>query len=359
MKDNKQKVILLIEDNSDMRENTAEILELAGYQVLTAENGKIGVEIANRTPLDLIISDVMMPELDGFGVLHILSKTPRTARIPFIFLTAKAEKSDFRKGMNLGADDYLTKPFEEVELLDAVESRLRKSSILQMEFQNNAEGLQRFLNEARGLQALTNLSDDRETMIYSKKQIIYREGSYPKKLFFIEKGRVRTYKTNEDGKEYVTGLFKAGDFIGYRSLLENSTYHESASAMEETEVRFIPREDFFNLLYGNRDVSSQFIKMMANALEEKEERLLRLAYDSVRMRVAGALLRLKDRFEGTEDTRNFSMAISREELASIVGTAQETVIRTLSDFKKEKVIEVRGSSITILDPEGLLRISGQ
>lgn len=362
MSEQKKQSILLIEDNPEMRENTAEILELAGYELFTAENGKVGVEIANRIPLDLIISDVMMPELDGFGVLHILSKSPRTARIPFIFLTAKAEKSDFRKGMNLGADDYLTKPFEEVELLDAVESRLKKSRILNIEFENNVEGLQQFLNEARGLKALEGLSSDRETMVYSKKQFIYREGSYPKKLFFIKSGRVRTYKTNEDGKEYVTGLFKAGDFIGYRALLEDSTYSESATAMEDTELQVIPRNDFFSLLYSNRDVSSQFIRMMANALEEKEERLLRLAYDSVRMRVAGALLQLRDRFQTKEDQekdRNFSMAISREELASIVGTAQETVIRTLSDFKKDKAIEIRGSNITILDPEELRRTSGQ
>lgn len=118
--------IVLIEDNADVRETTADILELANYEVITAESGKLGIEKATEHQPDLIICDIMMPGLDGYGVLHILSKKPETASIPFIFLTAKAEKDDVRKGMNLGADDYLTKPFEEMELLNAVESRLRK-----------------------------------------------------------------------------------------------------------------------------------------------------------------------------------------------------------------------------------------
>src|SRR4051812_33462814 len=109
------KKILLIEDSREMRENTAEILELANYNVITAANGKIGVEYAVKELPDLIICDIMMPELDGYGVLYMLGKNPATASIPFIFLTAKAEKTDLRKGMSMGADDYLTKPFEEME----------------------------------------------------------------------------------------------------------------------------------------------------------------------------------------------------------------------------------------------------
>src|SRR3954452_19104321 len=104
--------ILVIDDNNDIRENTAEILDLAGYKAFTAENGKIGVEIAIREKPSVIVCDIMMPELDGYGVLHLLRKNPETRHIQFIFLTAKAEKSDFRKGMEMGADDYITKPFE-------------------------------------------------------------------------------------------------------------------------------------------------------------------------------------------------------------------------------------------------------
>src|SRR5437870_2171162 len=113
--------ILLIEDNREVRENTAEILELAGYEVATAPDGKKGVEQVNKQKPDLIICDIMMPVLDGLGVLHLLNKNPETSNIPFIFLTAKAERSDMRKGMDMGADDYITKPFDKIELLNAVE----------------------------------------------------------------------------------------------------------------------------------------------------------------------------------------------------------------------------------------------
>src|SRR3954465_5515474 len=106
------KRILVIEDNEEVRENTSEILELSNYKVFTAENGKQGVEIATREKPDLIVCDIMMPVLDGYGVLHLLSKNQDTSMIPFIFLTAKSEKTDFRKAMELGADDYLTKPFD-------------------------------------------------------------------------------------------------------------------------------------------------------------------------------------------------------------------------------------------------------
>src|ERR1700741_579535 len=138
------KKILLIEDNNDVRENTAEILELANYKVFTAGNGKKGVELAQREKPDLIICDIMMPVLDGYGVLHLLSKTQETASIPFIFLTAKAERTDFRKGMEMGADDYVTKPFDDIELLNAIESRLKKSEILRKEFTKSIEGINDF-----------------------------------------------------------------------------------------------------------------------------------------------------------------------------------------------------------------------
>ena len=110
-----QKTILIIDDNEDIRENTAEILSLGGYKTVTAENGKRGVEAALASKPDLIVCDIMMPELDGYGVLHLLRKNPETENIPLIFLTAKAERSDLRKGMEMGADDYVTKPFEEIE----------------------------------------------------------------------------------------------------------------------------------------------------------------------------------------------------------------------------------------------------
>ncbi|HPD52407.1 MAG: response regulator [Bacteroidota bacterium] len=349
------KKILLIEDNADMRENTAEILELANYKVISAPNGRVGVEKASKENPDLIICDIMMPELDGYGVLYLLSKNPSTASIPFIFLTAKAEKADLRKGMSMGADDYLTKPFEEMELLNAVEARLRKSDVFRKEFTKNIEGLSEFLAQARGLEELSRLSADRKVHHFKKKEMIYMEGDEPNGIIFVVKGRIKTYKTNEDGKEFITGIHKEGDFLGYIDLIENTEYRESAEAMDEAEVTIIPRQDFFSLLYSNRDVAAKFIKLLSNNLQETEDRLLNLAYNSVRKRVADALITLQQRYHTAKD-QNSGFSVSREDLASMVGTATESVIRTLSDFKEEKLIDIKEKNIFILNPDRLSRM---
>lgn len=353
--ENKKK-ILLIEDNPDMRDNTAEILELADYHVLTAENGKQGVAIAKEEHPDLIICDIMMPELDGYGVLRMLSKNSETASIPFIFLSAKAEKSDFRKGMNLGADDYITKPFDDVELMDAIEMRMKKSEIINRDYEKSAEGIDQFMKDVRGMDALNALTENREARILKKKEAIYHEGNFAHGIYFITKGKVRTFKTNEDAKEYTTGLFKPGDFLGYLPLLRDTPYEESAMVMEDSEVTIIPKDDFFTLVHNNRDVSNKFIKMLSDNLSEKEEELLHLAYDSVRKRVADALVQLRDKFKAEGQPDPFSMAVSRDHLASIVGTSKECVIRVLSEFKDEGLVSTKLSEITVLQPEKLSRV---
>ncbi len=124
------KKVLLIEDDAALRENTAELLELNNYEVFTAPNGKIGIEKTKEVLPDVVVCDIMMPEIDGYGVLQDLSTDNRTMHIPFIFLSAKTEHKEIRRGMDLGADDYLTKPFEEEELVSAIESRLAKAEIL-------------------------------------------------------------------------------------------------------------------------------------------------------------------------------------------------------------------------------------
>jgi len=342
------KTILLIEDNLDVRENTAEILELADYKVFTAENGKVGVELAKKHLPDLIICDIMMPELDGYGVIHVLSKHPETATIPFIFLTAKTEKSEIRKGMNLGADDYLTKPFDDLELLDAVEIRLRKSELIRKSSSTSIDNLDQISKAARGLKELEDLvSDQHKITKFKKKQILYSEGNSAHSLYFVVKGKVKTFKTNKDAREYITGLHKDGDFVGYFSLLENSYYSDSATVLEDSEICIIPKQEFFALLYSNLDIAGQFIKMLSNDIKESEERLLKLAYNSVRKRVAESLMMLLDNYK-KENTTSFVMAVSREDLASLTGASKETVIRTLSDFKDEGLVQLDGSRITIL-----------
>lgn len=121
------KKILVIEDEPEMRRNITTLLRYHQYETFAAENGRAGVEAARREIPDLILCDVMMPELDGYGVLKTLQTDTVLAQIPFIFLTAKGEKDDLRCGMNLGADDYLTKPVANTDLVQAIEARLRRS----------------------------------------------------------------------------------------------------------------------------------------------------------------------------------------------------------------------------------------
>jgi DNA-binding response OmpR family regulator len=147
------------------------------------------VEKALAQKPDLIICDIMMPVLDGYGVLHLVSKNEQLAGIPFIFLTAKSERTDFRKGMEMGADDYISKPFTEIELLNAIESRLKKSALFNKEYESNVEGMQLMLNEFKGVNALHDLAADRHINHYKKKQSIYTEGNHPNRLYFIQKGK--------------------------------------------------------------------------------------------------------------------------------------------------------------------------
>ena len=347
------KKILVIEDNLEVRENTAEILELSGYETLTAQNGKEGVQVAQSELLDLIICDIMMPELDGYGVLRILNKNPQTSRIPFIFLTAKAEMADLRKGMNLGADDYLTKPYDEVELLDAVELRLAKHSQSQDSFSQDEQGLNSFLSHARTQESLEHLAENREHRIYKTKDVIFQEGTYPHHLLFVIRGKVKTFKSNTDAKDFITHLYAGGDFIGYEPLLTESPYQSSAEALDETEVALIPKEDFLALVYNNRDIANAFIHMLAGSVQEREVQLLQLAYNTVRKRVADALLALKDQY-GQE--MPFSMRIPRDSLAAMVGTSKECVIRVLSDLKSDEIVATDMSEITILDESKLKSI---
>ncbi len=346
------KTILLIEDNAAMRDNISEILELSDYKVFTAPNGKVGVELAKKEKPDLIICDITMPELDGYGVLHILGKSDETSGIPFVFLTAKAEKADFRKGMTLGADDYLTKPFDDVELLDVVQIRLKKAALLKKEVEKTARGLNEFIENVKDSQAISSFTNERSLKAHKKKERVFSEGNYPTGLYLVNKGKVKTFKTNEAGKELITGIHIEGDFMGYVPLLEDTAHTESAEVLEDSEIYVVPKQDFFALLYNNKEVSRKFIQLLSNNLSEREDRLIKLAYNSVRKRVAEALVLLHDRYQQAGKTKT-AISVSREDLAGIVGTATESVIRTLGDFKEEKLIEIVKGDISILNLEKL------
>ena len=333
------KRILLIEDNFEMRENISELLELSGYEISNAENGKKGVKLALTYIPDLIICDIMMPEMDGYEVLHLLSRNPKTSHIPFLFLSAKNEAKDMRKGMNLGADDYLTKPFEELDLLNAVEARFKRN-----------EQLKGMESNTVIVHTLDALIDDGIQKFYEPKANIYSEHDHFKYIYYIVNGKVRMYKSHEAGKEFTIKLFGEGDWFGLSGAFEKMVYDHGAQAMEKTEVRLIEKDPFLEALFHSTLVK----KVLTEVLEEKgenEKKLVELAYNSVRRRVADALIEQNEKYF-YENVSGY-IKIPRDALASIAGTSTESAIRMLSEFKDSGFISISKTGIKILELEKL------
>ena len=160
--------ILVIEDQPQMRKNLATILEMENFQVITAENGRRGMELVHAEKPDLVICDVMMPDLDGHAVLRLLRDAAATASIPFVFLTAKGDKADLRSGMNLGADDYLTKPVASTDLLAAVRARLARRRIHEAEVESakSAGGFNPDFTSAKPLESLGLTVREAEVLLW-------------------------------------------------------------------------------------------------------------------------------------------------------------------------------------------------
>ncbi|MGI9531887.1 response regulator [Lutimonas sp.] len=341
-----KKRILIIEDDKIVRENTAEILQLANYDVITAENGKFGIEKAKFFNPDLIICDILMPELDGYGVLQIMMRSASLQKIPLIFMSAKTKHDDIRRGMDLGATDYITKPFEESELLSAVASRLKRRDIMTSKKTKEDKEVKKWR-----IDEIEKAFQHKGRLEYKTGSTIYCEGNISNHVFYILKGKVKTYKMNQEGKELITEIFSDNSFFGFTSLLENRPYLENAETIKDTTLIRIRKQELLELIKSNPKLGLNFIDLLSSDLENVKDHLMHLAYDSVRCRTADAILHLqrKKRHPGSLD-------ISRSDLASFLGIAKETLTRTLTDFKDEKLIKTFKNEIKILDHKGLQRI---
>lgn len=340
--------ILIIEDNLDVRENLAEILELSGYDTITACNGKEGVQAALTSPPDLILCDVMMPELDGYGVLRILSKNPVSSTIPFIFLTAKTEMSDMRKGMTLGADDYITKPFDDVELLDTIEMRLLKRKVA-----SPVEATPVF-NALTGEQILNMMPEsfhEGELRVIHKKDIVYSEGQTCRYVYMIKSGKALGTKADDYSKEVITRIYQYPDVIGLPSALLGERFLETVKAFEDLEVILIKKEDYINFILSDKSISYFFLNALAHDQVKADEKLLLQAYSPVRVKLAAVLI---DLYNCYESNGKAVIPIHREDLAAMAGTAKETIIRCLSEFKEEGLVTITGTDITIENIQALV-----
>jgi CRP-like cAMP-binding protein len=201
------------------------------------------------------------------------------------------------------------------------------------------------------------IAANKTTQHYQKGQVIYQEGSQAMGFYCVHRGKIKLSKAGGDNKEQIVNLFRGGDVLGYRALLAGTRYTSSAVALEDCVVCFVPRPDFLRLVQSNMQFATALMQLLARSLGQAEERMLHLAYKPVRERLAGALLFVMNTFREEGQELPFRIALGREDLAALVGTAKETVSRLLSELKEMGIIATRGSQITILKPARLVEIS--
>ncbi len=342
-----KKSVLLIEDDITLLENTKELLELSGYKVFTATNGKLGVTCAREKLPDIIICDIMMPQLDGFGVYAALRKSSSTREIPFIFLSVKAEPEDIRKGMNLGADDYLTKPFREEDLLSAIASRIAKRAILKNKKHKKPE-LSRKIKTLEELRKF--FLDFGEPLDIEKHEELYREDRHASYVYLVEEGLIKCFRLDEYGKELITGLSKKNDFLGFYSFKVPGQYPETAEALENTRLFRVSSEEFIHTLLKSQNLTIEFAQLISDNLLTTKTHLLDMAYSSVLKKTTNTILEFAENIQG--DPQQF-IRISRSDLASVAGISTESFIRSLSSLKKDGLIDIVGRDIKILNLQKL------
>ena len=205
---------------------------------------------------------------------------------------------------------------------------------------------------------LCSLSDAKNFITHKKGQILYYENTKPLGVFCVSNGVVKIFKTASNGKEQIIRLAKKGDFVGYTSLIGEDVYTTSATIVEDASICFVPKEAFLKVLSEDVNFHKRLTKALCNDLGIMEGKLTDATQKTIRERLALMLLKLGDSYGIDGDTKQqLDIQLTREELAGLVGTATETVIRLLSEFKKDKLIDLQGKKIVLLDRKGLARLS--
>jgi CRP/FNR family transcriptional regulator, polysaccharide utilization system transcription regulator len=342
----------VIEDNLAVRENIEEILTLAGYNVLGCSNGLDGVRQINTFNPHLILCDIMMPELDGYGVLKILNTNPSWSQIPVIVLTAKAEKIDFRKGMSLGASDYITKPFDDEDLLASIEIRLKRGE--QSYGQSSSSSLRSLDTIPHDYisKIITEVCAECELRKFENRAIVINEGQNPRYVYYMVKGKTRVIRKNDLGKEFTHRIVVEKEYFGAIDMINHRNYTKTVQCIEDSEILLIPIKDFMNLVLNNHEFALAILRNTTSEVTILENKLIDQAYSSVRKKIANALVDLHRIYPN-----DIGFYCSREDLASMAGTAKETTIRTLSDFKTDGLIEIIDNNIKILNLNHLANLN--
>lgn len=341
------KRVLLIEDDNSLSENTKELLELAKYKVEVASNGKKGIALALEKKFDIILCDIMMPELDGYGVHDALSKNIKTRSIPFVFISAKSDPSDIRKGMILGADDYITKPFTEKDLLQTIESRLNRHQILKEIAASKKPVKDHTTPQIPDLETLRHYATNNGIYLKAtKRKNIYIEHDNANYVYFIENGLIKTHTMDESGKELVIEIHKKGNFFGFCSLKNSKNHTETATALETSELYFIPASKFESILKENHELTLELVNFLSDKVYTLKQHLLKMAYASVLQKTTYTLLEFAEKL--SDNPYDF-VTVSRTDLAGVAGISTESFIRSLTQLKNDGLIDIDGRHITILN----------
>jgi len=208
------------------------------------------------------------------------------------------------------------------------------------------------LNETEFVQ----LNYDKTCTLFNKGSIIYREGSRLTGFYGVTKGILKTFKTGIDGKEQIIRFAKKGDIIAYRSLLSQELACTTAKVIEEAVLCHVPYQTLLYLIQNNWQFSHHMLQIVCKELREANDYITDIAQKSVRERLAEVLLLLKENFD-LDNANTLQISLTREELANMVGTATESVIRLLSEFKQDQLIDLTGRKIRFIDVEGLARVA--
>ena len=204
---------------------------------------------------------------------------------------------------------------------------------------------------------LRDLSIEKTCTLYKRNQTIYHEGTSPNGLYCVNNGKIKKFRNGENGKEQIIQFIAPGQLFGIKAVIEGSKYTTTTTAIEDSLVCFINNRKIFHLIMKYPNLTNYMLISLSRMLEEAETRMASIALKTVRQRVAESLLILVNTYKSDDSNTQFELRISREDLANSVGSATETVIRILKEFKEERLISINGRSIIVLDFFGLMKIS--
>lgn len=194
---------------------------------------------------------------------------------------------------------------------------------------------------------------------YGKGEIIFREGTMASGIYFIKKGKVKKYQVDQAGKEQIIYVANTGELIGYHAILAEERYPDSAATLEESFIAFIPKENFLNVLENSTELPRRLLKTLSHEFTVLTNSISVFAHRSVRERLAISLIVLREKFKAeTPEGKDIFINLSRSDLANIVGTGHENIVRFLSEFKAAGIITTHGRKICVTDIRELVRISG-